>query len=92
MDYEYKKVQRGIFGSTDFESFQKCPVDYMYMNITEQALQELKDFVRKCGDSVINTKRSDVSEMSPVRIHHIVDFVVGVTVVGYASSVQQVDR
>ena len=55
-------------------------------------MQELKDFVRKCGDSVINTKRSDVSEMSPVRIHHIVDFVVGVTVVGYASSVQQVDR
>lgn len=28
--------------------------------------QELKDFVRKCGDSVINTKRSDVKEMSPV--------------------------
>lgn len=23
---DYRKIERGIFGSTDFESFQKCPV------------------------------------------------------------------
>ena len=22
----YRKIERGIFGSSDFESFQKCPV------------------------------------------------------------------
>ena len=23
---DYRKIERGIFGSSDFESFQKCPV------------------------------------------------------------------
>lgn len=66
MSYKYQKIERGIFGSEDFENFQKCPVMYWTVINSLQALQELKDFVRKCGDSVINTKRSDVTELSPV--------------------------
>ncbi|CBK19813.2 uncharacterized protein [Blastocystis hominis] len=58
---DYRKIERGIFGSSDFESFQKCP-----------SVQELKDFVRKCGDSVINTKRSEVKTVSPI-IERLID-------------------
>lgn len=35
MSYEYKKIQRGIFGSTDFESFQKCPVELVTIDFIE---------------------------------------------------------
>lgn len=28
MSYKYQKIERGIFGSEDFENFQKCPVMY----------------------------------------------------------------
>lgn len=27
MEHHYRKIERGIFGAADFQSFQKCPVN-----------------------------------------------------------------
>lgn len=29
MNIQFKKIERGIFGNTDFDCFQKCPVCYL---------------------------------------------------------------
>ena len=51
------------------------------------------EFVRKCGDSVINTKRSEVTEFSPVsfilKINKDVDCS---SIVGDASDNKSLDR